>query len=169
MSPKAETLNSVGDIGVGVGDADAEAEADGSLVGELVTVGVGEGIASLLGVCETAGVGDADSVPEDASVVEESVFPPSALKNAISTTKVATRRRAFFPLPSPGRPVANCHSCFIFDSPEGLAELMTLWVGDSDRVLMVRRLFVHTLPSQYLSVSTKSGSGYHPATKVLGP
>jgi hypothetical protein len=158
-----------------VGEADAEAEAeaeaevDGSLVAELVTVGVGEGVASLLGDCVTAGVGEADSVPEDLSVVEESVFPPSALKNAISTTKVAIRRSAFFPLPSPGRPVANCHSCFIFDSPEGEAELMTLWVGDSDKTLTERRLFVHTLPSQYLSVSTKSGSGYHPATKVLGP
>jgi hypothetical protein len=162
ICPKAETLNSVGDIGVGVGDA--VAEADGSVVADADSAGVG----SLLGDCVTIGVGAADSVPEDVSVVEESVFPPSALKNAITTTKVAIRRRAFLPLLSPGFPVANCHNGLIFEPPEGEAELMTLWDGDSDKTLIARRLLVHALPSQYLSVSTKSVSGYHPATRASG-
>ena len=150
MSPKAETLNSLGDIGIGVGDADSE------------------GVGLLLDEFVTSGVGDTEFVSEDLSVVEESVFPPSALKNAITTTKVAIRRSAFFPLLSPGFPVANCHNCFVLELPEDEAELMTLCEGDSEEILMARRLLVHDLPSQYLSVSTKSVSGYHPADRVFG-
>jgi len=93
-------------------------------------MGVGEadsdGVASLVGETETFGVAETDFGDVDVSVVEESVFPPRALRTPIKTTKVITRRSVFLPFVSPGFPVATSHNSLIFESPEGFAEFMTL-------------------------------------------
>lgn len=148
-SPKAETLNSTGDIGIGVGDVDSV------------------GVASTAGVSETSGAGVVDSETVGALLVEVSVFPPKALSKAMRIKKEMMRRTAFLPFVSPGLPVATYQKSFTFEEELGVEELITLCVLTSVEIFVARRLFVQAFPSQYRSVSTRSVSGYHPAGRVF--